>query len=70
MPILECPVKGCDWKSQELSDAFATALTTALQMHHADAHGDKSEGQHNTSNSQSNQSEKPSTSKSKYFLFK
>ena len=38
MPRLECPVAGCDWRSQELDNAFAAALATALQMHDKAAH--------------------------------
>ena len=38
MPRLRCPVKGCDWQSQDLESAFASALTTALQMHDRSAH--------------------------------
>ncbi len=32
MPRLECPVEGCDWQFQDLDNAFAAALATALQM--------------------------------------
>ena len=38
MPRLRCPVEGCDWQSQDLESAFASALTTALQMHDRSAH--------------------------------
>ena len=38
MPKLQCPVQGCTWESQDLGDAFAAALTTALQMHNATSH--------------------------------
>ena len=32
MPRLQCPVEGCDWKSQDLDEAFAAGLTAALQQ--------------------------------------
>ena len=38
MPRLTCPVEGCAWQSQDLDAAFASALTTALQMHDKSAH--------------------------------
>ena len=38
MPSLRCPVEGCDWQSQDLESAFASALTTALQMHDRSVH--------------------------------
>ncbi|CAG2199921.1 unnamed protein product [Mytilus edulis] len=33
MPVLQCPIDDCNWKSQDLDEAFAAALTTALQIH-------------------------------------
>lgn len=38
MTQLECPVEGCAWKSQNLADAHAAALNTALQGHITTAH--------------------------------
>ena len=38
MPVLQCPIDGCDWKSQDLDAAFAAALTTALQIHDRTVH--------------------------------
>ncbi|CAC5367816.1 unnamed protein product [Mytilus coruscus] len=38
MPVLQCPIDGCDWKSQDLDEAFAAALTTALQIHDRTVH--------------------------------
>ena len=38
MPRLRCPVEGCDWQSQDVESAFASAFTTALQMHDRSAH--------------------------------
>ncbi|CAG2228353.1 AFG3 [Mytilus edulis] len=38
MPVLQCPIDGCNWKSQDLDEAFAAALTTALQIHDRTVH--------------------------------
>ena len=38
MPVLQCPIDGCDWKSQDLDAEFAAALTTALQIHDRTVH--------------------------------
>ena len=38
MPRLQCPVEGCDWKSQDLDEAFAAGLTAALQIHDRTVH--------------------------------
>ena len=35
---LDCPVDGCNWKSQRLPVALASALNTALTMHKESAH--------------------------------
>ena len=42
MPRLQCPVEGCNWQSQDLDVAFASALTTALQMHDKSVHASTS----------------------------
>ncbi|KAK6182639.1 hypothetical protein SNE40_010279 [Patella caerulea] len=38
MTVLTCPVDGCEWVSQDLRSAFASALTAALQIHEKNAH--------------------------------
>ncbi|CAG2234961.1 unnamed protein product [Mytilus edulis] len=38
MPVLQSPIDGCNWKSQDLDEAFAAALTTALQIHDRTVH--------------------------------
>ena len=38
MPSLDCPVDGCNWKSQDLPVEFAQALATALTLHANNAH--------------------------------
>ena len=38
MPIIDCPVEDCEWKSQNLGKAFAAILHTSLQMHAQAAH--------------------------------
>ncbi len=38
MPVLQCLIDGCNWKSQDLDEAFAAALTTALQIHDRTVH--------------------------------
>ena len=38
MPKLTCPAPGCSWESQDLDAAFASALTTQLQIHNSSAH--------------------------------
>ena len=38
MPIIVCPVQDCEWKSQNLGEAFAAILHTSLQMHAQAAH--------------------------------
>ena len=30
-PQLDCPIEGCEWKSQDYDAVFEAALTTALQ---------------------------------------
>ncbi|XP_052760759.1 uncharacterized protein LOC128203366 [Mya arenaria] len=38
MPVLQCPIDGCEWKSQDLGAEFAAALTAALQIHDRTVH--------------------------------
>ena len=38
MPRLDCPIETCDWKSQDLGEEFAFALSTALEGHLKYAH--------------------------------
>ena len=33
MPIIKCPYEGCEWKSDNLHDAFAEVLAQQLKMH-------------------------------------
>ena len=33
MTVILCPIEGCEWKSQDLPDAFVGILTEQLQMH-------------------------------------
>ena len=38
MTIIKCPVAGCLWQSEDLSEAFAPVIVTQLQMHEKAAH--------------------------------
>ena len=38
MPAINCPVKGCTWKSHDLDKAFAATLLKALDMHDSTVH--------------------------------
>ena len=38
MPKITCPVQGCDWKSDDLPEAMASAVTMQLQVHDKSAH--------------------------------
>ena len=38
MPIIRCPIEGCTWQSDDLSDAFAPVIAAQLQIHDKAAH--------------------------------
>ena len=33
MPVIKCLVPGCDWETDDMSEAFAAVMNTQLQMH-------------------------------------